>query len=497
MVKATRQSADYCSRCEKCVRSNSRALKCEGCETWVHITCDPRLTLKIYTFVRDNNTPAIVYICPACSSSKNIKAKAITTTDQITDTSDLLDQPTSLSASPTKHQPSSESQGSLAHPIESPPHTPEDTSSSLNYRPSIAGGMETTPDIGPQLPQPEVRPPHIKRQRKPRKGKAKAANLTNMTCSAPTNLGVNANTTVSTNPPNRRNTATNTVQSVQTNAVSATSLIVFNLPESNAPRLADRESEESASWRKLCADLKVTFSGPPTLVRLQRSTRSPHRPLRVTLQSELEIEKIIIASSLAQNDIRIQPDISWAERQKRNTLQDKEARLSALRKRSVIIHGVPELGVNDRHLKTEHDTAQWSYIRSKLHLNSGALWASGINRLPRPPHLNQLTAPRLLRVTLATEEMATTLLSEWYTVRGAFPRDIRLHADTPREIRARHRAPTISLPTVACADMGSSSHTDSSSDTNALNPVIEDSGVRDLNPLPNSKNATQPTNVSA
>jgi hypothetical protein len=202
--------------------------------------------------------------------------------------------------------------------------------------------------------------------------------------------------------------------------------------------LHERETEDIDQWKSLCHKLHLNDLKIPHLQRLSRGPNSIHldkpRLLKVTFHSVDEVQRLLLATPTNGNaslgDVRIRADLTRAERMKRKEAFTSNQPNDSIRHRSLIIHGIPESVSETSTLA--HDNSQWDYIRSKLQTNAIAV---SVARLPRPPHLLTMRIPRLLRVTLISEQAASTLLDAWHTKRNTFSSDIRIHSDRPRAVR--------------------------------------------------------------
>ena len=54
-----------CIFCKKGVRSNSKALSCDGCGKWCHIRCGVPITLEEYVLVSKGDS-TFERVCPGC-----------------------------------------------------------------------------------------------------------------------------------------------------------------------------------------------------------------------------------------------------------------------------------------------------------------------------------------------------------------------------------------------------------------------------------------------
>lgn len=215
-------------------------------------------------------------------------------------------------------------------------------------------------------------------------------------------------------------------------------VICSKIPEPKSNSLATRREEELKSWQEMCSKMGIDVA-PVTLTRLTRKKDSPHinepRLLRVTLRNMTDVETILLASHLLKGTeaTRIHPDVPWTERTKRGRIEPKEANMQK-NQRSILIHGIPELGDEDDAANHLHACGEWSYIQQLLELDD--VLATDIYRIPRSPNYKG-TAPRLLKVTLLTQEMLTTTLDTWYHKKQLAP-ELRLrpmNISTPTNIQ--------------------------------------------------------------
>lgn len=243
--------------------------------------------------------------------------------------------------------------------------------------------------------------------------------------------------------PSQCSQGTNTPRNSVLPELNRRRLILFNVDESDHPSLSYRANADLSQWQSLRRLLGLSSTPSPSFCRL-RAPRLPGdkrpRPLRVTLDNAGDVEETLLASACLNklnSRIRAQPDFPWVVREAR-----REARINSTcpnpdRACSIIIHGVPELHTTDPVESSHHDVQQWNYIRSQLNLSVEECGAWSVHRLPRPAHLSQIPAPKLLRVILFTPEMRQTVLQRWYEFRGNFPYEVRIHPDKPREERKK------------------------------------------------------------
>ena len=135
--------------------------------------------------------------------------------------------------------------------------------------------------------------------------------------------------------------------------------------------------------------LKVNSQGLRRITRLSSPLSDLARPVRITLDSANDAERIIVMSVLYKERLggtKVLADLTWVGRQARclARLADPSANLS--RPNFVILYGVPELAVGDVHCKLAHDSYQWQCIGSKF-ASMVDLGACAVSRLLCPAHL--------------------------------------------------------------------------------------------------------------
>ena len=216
-------------------------------------------------------------------------------------------------------------------------------------------------------------------------------------------------------------------------------IICTKFPEPTGTSIAARREEELHHWNNLCK-LMGTSVNPISLTRLSRKPESAHagepRLLRVTLRTMSDVETILLASHILKDDVdtRIHPDIPWSTRSSRKNLDPQQARADK-NARTILIHGVPELGDDDYGANHLHDCSEWSYIQSTLNLD-GVL-ATDVFRLPRSPAYKG-QGPRILKVTLLTDTMLADTLDLWYSCKHLLPEiRIRPHLTTSTSTETR------------------------------------------------------------
>ena len=392
MPKSTVPKA-LCVRCKSTVTTRCKAISCDGCSRWTHIKCEPKISTELYALLTEIDDSPLKYSCSNCRS-----------------------KPTG--------------------PLNNAPVTVAQSSESLvlsKTQQDIPCSSRLTTPIAPAtvgnkpLDRPEL-----------------------LTGPEPLSKNSISATQISTVP--HKSVGTGTGSSPLTSRTRKNTIIAWKLPECESDSLEARETGNLDQWNTLCNQLGVQSSPPVGLVRLGRASHT--RPLRVDLANAAEAEEVMLASSVlvaTQQETRISPDLPWGLRQVRKLARETDP--EAHRKRAVIIHGVPEVHDPDPSACNKHDRGQWNYLRTKLGLTAEDVQACSIARLPRPSHLSGIRAPRLLRVMLVTDEMASTLLTSWDLERNRFPQDLRIHPDRPRQQRQAIRGtPTASSNVAVLTD---------------------------------------------
>ena len=401
-----------CSHCKRGVTNRSRAIACAHCELWVHITCEPLISVELYNALMKHPQAPLDYCCQICRklkpSTDNMNTANVstqTTTSQET---------TKIKTKTAKTQTTTHQETTTAKT-----HTAKGSRNSRN-RPAQDKASDSNPS---ELPH---------------------SNNTSMT--GPLNLRTDnvlapiAARTIKISSV-REPTKCDKAQGTQEIHISPNTLIVLNAPECTANSLITREAADTSIWRDLCQMLKVPQIDPKRIVRIGPKTGT--RPMRVELHATSAVDTILIAGSTlranSDSKIRVSPDLPWHIRQIRQ--KARQAGGDPQRRCNVILHGIPESPLADPQDACTHDAQQWAFIRNKLGLSPLDARVCNISRIPRPLHLSNISAPRLLRVSLITEEMASTVLSSWDTSHNMFPRDIRVHQDRPRCDRTQSRGP--------------------------------------------------------
>lgn len=143
--------------------------------------------------------------------------------------------------------------------------------------------------------------------------------------------------------------------------------------------------------------------------------------------------------------LHIFPDIPWKERPKATNSKTENRRSE--NKKTIIIHGVPELLNHSPDEVEAHDREQWCFIREKLSLSN--VIAQSITRIPTSSKYKGC-GPKLIKLVLQSELMVPVLLANWVNFRGRLPTEIRLRAagTQPRVIGDSHKTANSTEPAV-------------------------------------------------
>ena len=400
-----------CSVCKRRAGRKSKALQCDYCKAWVHVSCDSSIPVALYSVLQLSPDNPLIYPCPDCR------------------------KPSTSGASGTTRYPPSANDVSEQDP----------ELRSTNSRVRVANGKQTKHRLtGQTNPTPPASrsSPNVKRSTPSLTSDCLKQSTGASAVRAPSAIEL-----VGSPATPVKKHITLTTCPVGKAKPSRSSLIVLNWPESTSNSLAQRDQDEASKWASLCDLLQVNSQGLRRITRLSSPLSDLPRPVRITLDSADDVERIIVMSVLYKErlgGVKVLPDLPWAERQARRIarLADPSANLS--RPRSVVLHGVPELAEGDARCKLAHDFNQWQYIKSKV-ASTADIGACAVSRLPRPAHLSWLPSPRLLRVTLPTEQMAQELVDLWEASPQCRPQGIRLHHDRPRSVRLRDRKQPIGM----------------------------------------------------
>ena len=216
--------------------------------------------------------------------------------------------------------------------------------------------------------------------------------------------------------------------------------ICTNIPETTDSLLASRQKHDMNEWEKLCSDLKLETIHPVSLIRLNRSIKSPHkdqpRLLKVTVNNEKELEDILLSAYLLRDgrseSRRIYPDVPLPERLMSSKNTDGN-RLD----RSLVLLGVPEASSTDmRNVDPYQDAEQWRYISNLLGTNDVTVMDTF--RIPLSPKYEG-SGPRPLKLTFLNSSMKEKVQAMWRERRHTIPREVRLSSThmTPNSIIPR------------------------------------------------------------
>ena len=204
-------------------------------------------------------------------------------------------------------------------------------------------------------------------------------------------------------------------------------VICTKVPESKSLSLKERHQDELTQWTEVCRNLGLNIT-PKSLTRLPRHPTSPHsdepRLLRVTLKSQNDMEDVLLSAHLLResgSNVRIFPDVPWHERRKRQS-NPQSARADEMKK-AVFIYGVPESTDENPFRKQEHDRREWQFVQELLGTD-GCVTTSLVRLRPSPNYKG--TGPRILKVTLLSEDMVETLMSNWSLQKRQMPPEVKL-----------------------------------------------------------------------
>ena len=436
-----------CSCCQKMVGSRSKALQCDHCDRWVHLTCDQKVPLALYELLQMLPENPLIYPCPRCRSkgSPPPDTRSVLTDSPATPTTGRKHSSPRIqqAANPSFNGPNEKHKDTAAQ--DSLPACPTVTQHNKNAS-SSPPRSSPTPRAPTEGSEPLVERLIPTQTVKPDTARQITGGNSSMLTLAP-----------DLRPVSMKSAGTMTYPALSATRPSPKTLIILNWPESAARSLPQRELDENSRWKELCTRLNLVHSGQAKITRISGVRRDAPRPVRIQLERSEDIEQIITTANavrLPTDPVRILPDLPWAERKKRQLAREADPQLDQSRLRSIIIRGMPEANLTETLYRHLHDLEQWTYVKAKLGLSSDDVRATTITRLPRPPHLSWLPSPRLMRVTLATDQMADTTLDKWECSHHVLPTDIRIHRDRPRSIRqAARSARIIGSPVVQLTPM--------------------------------------------
>ena len=184
-------------------------------------------------------------------------------------------------------------------------------------------------------------------------------------------------------------------------------------------------------WITLPAHKLGISVNPNNLIRLSRKPNSLNhgnpRLIRVLLRSTEELETVLLSAHLlrdGENKIRIYPDVPWYERRDRLALTTPEAK-TARSLSTLYVHGIPEILDDDERGCQTHDLNEWRYVLDLLALQDTV--STSLARVPSSQNYKG-TGPKLLRVTLLSEQMAASVIKAWKDGRRVLPPEVRIYA---------------------------------------------------------------------
>ncbi|CAH8536993.1 unnamed protein product [Dicrocoelium dendriticum] len=150
------------------------------------------------------------------------------------------------------------------------------------------------------------------------------------------------------------------------------------------------------------------------------------RIARGTLDSADETEAVLLSAVRLRNSpsgVCILPDLPWKDNPKEAV--DQRGVPNRDSKKTIFVHGVPELLHSSDHVARTHDREQWCYIREALSVDN--VIAKFLTSVPSSPNYKGC-GPRLMKVILHSEGMTQVLLDCWLRFRARMPTGIRLKA---------------------------------------------------------------------
>lgn len=67
-------SINRCPRCHSSVKDNQPGLACGICRNWVHVKCDPLISIGLYRSLVKHSADSLVYLCPCCKETRNTQS---------------------------------------------------------------------------------------------------------------------------------------------------------------------------------------------------------------------------------------------------------------------------------------------------------------------------------------------------------------------------------------------------------------------------------------
>ena len=412
-----------CPRCTKRVYVKSKAIQCHSCSLWIHLGCDKRVSYELYNCLVLHQTEAVVYICTECSK-KTAESKILThdkasqtTAGSKPSTQDKVCQKNTSNdktmiakgLTPRNHNQGNESK-------QAPQNNPHSLPTKKIKNKSETNGA--TPD-------------HRTTQSKPTSG-------TKVTPKLPTEPKKPAGKK-ETNEPRVSNKSTSTPKLKKQATAISNAVIIFNTEESTSASLECRRAHDYSIWESICISMELKRIAAVNIYRLNNKIPGTNRPLKIELEDDKTLEKVLLSIPLLDKmkwgNIKIKRDIPWTERETIRT--HKLSQNLPRQKNSVIARGIPEGSYQSNATNLAHDMAQWEFIKHTL--TEGQVIATSVVRLPRPSHLASLQQPKLLRITLATEEMANIILQSFEHKRRLLDPNIKIHLCRPRDQRTQQR----------------------------------------------------------
>lgn len=412
-----------CRDCKRLVTTKQRGIECFVCDTWFHIKCQG-ISLIQYNAAKEPNVAFLHYICSGCRGEvENRKHK--------------LGCNSPVAASTPEGKRNTETGGLNTSLLEQTQDTVVLAAAQESIRVAKTAPVGKCGDISE--PMGKVTAPLAKEPIRVAKtklvgirdgisvpiGKVSVPLAKNDSWIEAKNVK-----TRSTNTPREKQPDQKPVAKFREG-----SLIIMNLPECKDPSLKLRDEHDKGMWASICAGAKLGDIPILSSTRLARTKNSTHinepRLVRVILARPEDTSKVLLGSQEIVSNVKILPDITWAERNRRREVQLTDYREN-VRKRSVILHNVPESSDNEE--SNAHDKEQWHFLAENMHLTN--VVAQGIHRIPRK---NVSTAPRLLKVTFVTDEMAAKTIEAFRVHRKTLPGGLVLHPDRSKEERDTRR----------------------------------------------------------
>nr|CAH8843095.1 unnamed protein product [Trichobilharzia regenti] len=391
------KKTDDCKVCASVVEQADSAFECNFCNRWVHCRCDSGVPKAYYDFMRKNPCQWFWYICPSC-------------------------RPDVASRSPLKTKGGTEVAGKKVK--SSTPTNPE-----VSTNASKPGIPKSSPvklvTLAITAPDTEAGEPRVSVV-----GKRPQPSTSNAGFSTETHKNTQSH---QSNQNGLKGDHKRARTEPKPTVSRSNCVILFNVPDCSSSLLKDRALFDQEQWSILSSTLGLDIQ-PVNLCRLYRGTAAPEgkpSPLRVTLSSTEDVEKVLLASQVLSIgracNIRVKPDRPWKERQMAR--ESPELIPSA----SMVVHGIPELVTGNACEKHCHDVQQWRWLASQMALGSSG--AVSIYRLPRPTHLMSINSPRLLAVKFSSQDQLTTALHRWYETKDKVSKHIRCCESRPRTQR--------------------------------------------------------------